>query len=122
MRRILGMLFAVIVAVIGPAAAQTLNTTRAQGDMYQRILTATNSYARQLGLDDTYVAYCQTKLSLETSHQPPDGLIPYGVNYNTIATQQQLDQVIAIREAFETVYLRLCLADAKSSMLRAGGH
>lgn len=120
MRVFLGA-FALVVALVDGASAQTLDTGRAQGEMYRRIQAATDAYARSLDLGDVYISYCQTRLTLETAHQPTDGLTPYGVNYNSITTQQRLDDVIAIREAFETVYLRLCLADAKASLLRAAG-
>lgn len=74
--------------------------------MLNRIGAAVDAYAASVALDGSYVTYCYTQLGLATRHEP-DGSIPYGVNYNTIRTEQELRSIIEVREAFETNYLRL---------------
>lgn len=110
------LVFAVFLSGGGrSAAAQTLDSAAAQGAMLSRIQEETTRYALSLGLDDSYIIYCSVRMHFDTRHET-DGWIPYGVNYNTIRSQRELDQVIATREAFETSYLRLCLADARVTL------
>jgi hypothetical protein len=53
---------------------------------------AIEPYARDLGLDRSYVVYCNVRMHLDTEHET-DGWVPYGVNYNNIRTQRELDNV-----------------------------
>jgi hypothetical protein len=39
--------------------------------------------------------------------------MPLGVNHDQISDQNQLNEVIAAREAYEPSFLTLCLANAK---------
>jgi hypothetical protein len=115
MSRLLMTTLAALVVSAGSVSAQSVDTVAAQGAMFARIEAAIEPYARDLGLDRSYVVYCNVRMHLDTEHET-DGWVPYGVNYNNIRTQRELDNVIATREAFETNYLRLCLANARASL------
>jgi hypothetical protein len=115
MSRLLMTTLAALVVSTGSVSAQSVDTVAEQGAMFARIEAAIGPYARDLGLDRSYVVYCNVRMHLDTEHET-DGWVPYGVNYNNIRTQRELDNVIATREAFETNYLRLCLANARASL------
>lgn len=95
--------------------AQSLDTTKAQAEMHNRISAAVNSFARRIGAGSALETYCRVELFMHTQH-PADGSIPYGVNYNNIRSQRELDQVIGVREAHERNYLLLCIARAKRDL------
>ena len=96
--------------------AKALDTSRAQSEMYSRINASVDAFADRLGVKADLVSYCRTELNLHTMNHPANGLIPYGVNYNTIDSQSHLDHVIRVREAHEHNYLLLCLARAKRDL------
>jgi hypothetical protein len=102
----------------GPAVAQTVNTDKAQAEMYKRITAAVDSFAARIEAEGDLVSYCWTELRLHTEH-PPDESVPYGVNYYNIHSQSQLDQIINVREAYERIYLTLCLSRAKQDLAGA---
>jgi hypothetical protein len=91
-------------------------TGSAQTAMHARIDTVVGTYADELGLETSYISYCRTKMELETSLYPTNGNIPFGIDYRNIPDAETLDYVIRSREAYETNYLRLCLADARATL------
>jgi hypothetical protein len=104
-------------AAAQPASTQPFNRERAQGAMLMRVQKVTDEYAAALGLAPSVVSYCHTKLRLDTRHEA-DGSIPYGFNYRTSA-DEQVQLTLDVREAFETTYLKLCLADVKAKLSSA---
>jgi hypothetical protein len=74
------------------ALVVSAGSVSAQGAMFARIEAAIEPYARDLGLDRSYVVYCNVRMHLDTEHET-DGWVPYGVNYNNIRTQRELDNV-----------------------------
>ena len=99
-----------------PCLAQPLqpgDTDRAQIEMGDREEAAWRAYMASVDLDESYLSYCRTSMRLATK-QPQDGQIPFGVNYYTLRTAEDLRVVIAAREAFETNFVRLCLAGARA--------
>lgn len=118
------LVLAIFLLVFSPGAAlaqpvEQGEVAMAQAQMLNRVSETTERYANSLGLDWSYVSYCQSLMFLESRH-PPDGSIPFGVDYNRITTREHLQQVITAREAFETNYLRLCLADARAKLNAVG--
>lgn len=87
-----------------------------QTKMHERVMAFAAAYAARFGVGSPFFEYCQTKLTISTSHEPTDGLIPYGVNYNDIRTESELKNGLDQRENYEKTYLVLCLADAKRSL------
>ena len=85
----------------------------AQARMLERIRADVTRYASEIGIPQEFVTFCQIELHLKTYAHPTDGYIPLGVNYNQISDQNQLNEVIAAREAYERSFLTLCLANAK---------
>lgn len=102
-------------AATGGVVAQPIDTQRPQGEMLTRIEKAIDSYASRLNVPSSVVVYCRVQLQLDT-RSAADGAIPFGVNYNTIATQEKLKNVIYVREAYETTYLKLCISRAKRDL------
>ena len=92
MSRLLMTTLAALVVSAGSVSAQSVDTVAAQGAMFARIEAAIEPYARDLGLDRSYVVYCNVRMHLDTEHET-DGWVPYGVNYNNIRTQRELDNV-----------------------------
>jgi hypothetical protein len=108
--------FALALSASATAEVSELQSVEAQAAMFKRIDEAVAAYVQQSGIDESYVGYCRTKLSMDTNAVPADGSIPFGVNYNKIATADELSTVIAARENFERSYLILCIANAKSAL------
>jgi hypothetical protein len=101
-----------------PCLAQPLqpgDADRAQGEMIKREDAVWRGYLATIGLDESYLSYCQTSMALATK-RTADGEIPFGVNYSTLGTADKLRLVISVREAFETNFVRLCLADARARL------
>lgn len=92
---------------------------KAQSEMLKRIDASIKKYAARIGIDPWYIAYCRGKMDIELSLYPVNGSIPFGVDYKTISSSDRLELVLSNREAFETGYLQLCLANAKSSLKAA---
>jgi len=64
--------------------------SRAQGQMHTRISAAVEKYAVEIGIDPDYITYCHSEMALQTSRDSPNGLIPFGVNYNEIRDSSYL--------------------------------
>ena len=92
---------------------------RAQVEMFRRIEQATTTYSREIGLSENYIAYCRHELHLKTYAHPRDAYVPFGIDYNTIADQRRLDEIIVARENYETSFIVLCLAKAKKALADA---
>jgi hypothetical protein len=92
---------------------------RAQGAMLARIELASNTYARKIGLELVYVAYCNEELYLKKFQHPANGQIPFGVNYREIRDSKFLELVVHNREVYETSFMFLCLANAKNVLRSA---
>ena len=105
-------------SILAPAygAISETESGNAQGAMFKRIDSAVAAYVQGRGIDESYVEYCRTKLNMDTSREPTNGMIPFGVDYTKIATTDELKIVIATRENFERSYLILCLAEAKKTL------
>jgi hypothetical protein len=98
------------------AHAQRLDISKAQADMHSRIAAVVDLHSKRLGLPFHVVSYCRTELNSYAAAQPKNGAYPFGVNYNELKTQEDLDLVIALRESYEKTYLRLCLSRAKRDL------
>ena len=70
------------------AFAETLDIVKAQAEMHDRVSDAAQSYASVIGIS-SYYTYCLIEMNMHT-RQPIDGLVPFGVNYNNIQSQQKL--------------------------------
>src|SRR5690348_11750916 len=85
-----------------PASAQQqglpIDTSRAQVEMEQRVAAAVKRYADEIGMSDSWIAYCYQELYLHTYQHPANGQIPFGFNYSKVTDQQRLDLVLSIRE------------------------
>lgn len=92
---------------------------KAQAQMLKRIDANIKKYAARIDIEPWYIFYCRGKMDIETSLYPANGSIPFGVNYRTISNSERLELVLSNREAFETGYLQLCLANAKSTLKAA---
>ena len=90
-------------------------TTPAQAKMIGRIADKIDAFVAAKTIDPSLTGYCQSKLALDTRHET-DGSIPFGVNYRTLKTMEELAVVINAREVFELNYLKLCLAEAQRSL------
>jgi hypothetical protein len=108
----------IIIVMPSLAMAEPFNRDKAQSDMLLRFTRSTSAFASQIGLPNFYITYCYTKLNLSTKNQPADGSIPYGVNYNT-ASDETVRQTLSAREAYETGYVMVCLAEAKNAIFAA---
>jgi hypothetical protein len=93
-------------------AAEKIDADKAQSEMQNRITKAVNQFVEKLGASSDVEWYCRLELNRVTSTYPSNGLIPFGVNYGGISTQQHLDMVINAREMYETVSIKLCIARA----------
>lgn len=92
---------------------------KAQAEMLRRIDINIRKYVARIGIEPWYIFYCRGKMDIETSQYPVNGSIPFGVDYRTISNSARLELVLSNREAFETGYLQLCLASAKSILKAA---
>ncbi len=112
------VLVVVVLSVSLPvsAFAQSIDTDRAQGEMYSRVDAAVTAFARRIGAGNDLLDYCWLELHLHTRQHPVDGFIPFGVNYNNIRSQTKLNLVIVMRETYERTYLSLCIARAKRDL------
>ena len=113
------LLLAVAASLCATAQAQTTKPDelkRAQGAMLMRAMDAMDAYAERLQLDPSYVTYCRLKMELETTQYPANGFEPFGTNYNTIADMATMNRVLAQREAFEVSSVKLCLANARTTL------
>ena len=118
MRSTLKMILAVMVLCTSPFAqafAQGLDTAKAQAEMLNRVSAVVDSFARRIGAGNDLSNYCWTELHLHTRHAT-DGSIPYGVDYNNIRSQRELDTVIKVREVHMRNYLLLCIARARRDL------
>jgi hypothetical protein len=118
---LLGVAFGILGAAANAIAEPVTKAEvqRAQGAMLNRITSAVTAYSTSIGIAAEYVTYCYTKLNLETEGHPQDGSVPYGVNYDTLVEGDELRVIIQVREAYEKSFLKLCLAEAKSTLDRA---
>lgn len=98
------------------AHAQRLDVSKAQTDMHARVSVAVDQHASRLGLSRDVVSYCRTELNAHTDTYPKNGAYPFGVNYNELKTQDDLNLVISLRESYEKTYMRLCLSRAKRDL------
>jgi hypothetical protein len=98
------------------ANAQRIDTSKAQTEMHARVSVVVDQHASRLGLPRDVVSYCRTELNHHTETFPKNGSYPFGVNYNELKTQEDLDLVIALRESYEKTYMRLCLSRAKRDL------
>jgi hypothetical protein len=116
--RSLAQYAAVSVAILLPhiSLAQRLDISKAQTDMHSRVSVVVDQHASRLGLPRDVVSYCRTELNGHTDTYPKNGSYPFGVNYNELRTQDELDLVIALRESYEKTYMRLCLSRAKRDL------
>ena len=87
--------------------------------MLQRESDAANAYADRISLDNSFVYFCNTKMTLQYEGHPTDGSLPYGISYYGIKSKKELDQIIASREVFERSYLLTCLAEVKANFRAA---
>jgi hypothetical protein len=115
---------AVLVIVLGTgwgAEAQVPmpQVLQAQAEMSERISRIVAAYATQIGLDESFVSYCQSELSLKVTVYPPNGLVPFGMNWRTIPDRQTLDWAISVREDYERNFIILCLANARNARREA---
>ena len=103
--------------------AQSLDASvvqKAQSAMISRVSAAIDKYADQIKAEKSLITYCRGELALKTSLYPPNGLVPFGVNYNQIRDIEALETIIWNRESHETWFLKLCLANAIIAMKTAG--
>lgn len=106
------------IATPGLASLPELQVSRAQAQMLKRIDAAVAAYADKIGVSEDLITYCRSQMFLDTRHQA-DGSIPFGVNYQAIENESQLEVILSVREAYETNYLILCLARAKITLDQA---
>jgi hypothetical protein len=93
-------------------SAVALDTTAAQAQMLQRVFKNIDAFMAQVGATSEMNTYCRVLLNRFDDSAPKDGSVPFGVDYNQVKTQQELDTIIEVREAFETVFLKRCLSRA----------
>jgi hypothetical protein len=112
------MLLVLGVALAAPRSAlsQAIDVGKAQTDMLSRVSRVVDQHASRLGLSRDVVSYCRTELNGHLDSFPSNGSYPFGVNYNQLKTQDQLDLVISLRESYEVTYMRLCLSRAKRDL------
>jgi hypothetical protein len=91
----------------------------AQSQMLARIHDAVARHAAEIEIDPMYVSFCQSEMHLRTFSHPTNGYIPFGVNYNSITDSERLEHVLSAREAYETSFMFLCLANAKNALRQA---
>lgn len=117
----LGLFFGVLLfsTVVRAESITPQEVDKAQAEMLKRIEANIKKYAARIGLDPWYISYCRGKMDIEIALYPQNGSIPFGVNYRTISDSERLELVLSNREAFETGYLQLCLANAKSTLSAA---
>lgn len=114
MIRVWGLLFVILPVTV--CAQENLDTSRAQVQMLQRISSVVNQRAQQLGLSQDVVTYCRIELNNKTDQFPRNGSIPFGINYNQISDERELDRVISSRESYEKTFMLLCLSRAKREL------
>jgi hypothetical protein len=108
--------------LVTPVAAAPVDAeavSNAQSQLIARISTEMLAYATRIRVDPGIVGYCQGELYLRTFQHPPNGHVPFGVNYNQIRDSERLDVVISNRENYERWFLKLCIANAKLTLHRA---
>ena len=113
---------AVVESLCLTASSQPLDSAvvdKAQTAMLARIDQAVKAFASQIKVEQSLITYCRGELALRTSLYPANGLVPFGVNYSQIRDMQALDTLIWNRESHETWFLKLCLANARTSMREA---
>ena|ERR1039458_4405991 len=113
---------AIVIICSGPVSAAPVTqqeVSRAQGAMLIRVQKAVAAYAQKIGIDASYVSYCQSELDRKTDVLPSNGLIPFGVDYNSITDSDNLKIILDSREAYERSSQILCLARAKASLKAA---
>lgn len=88
--------------------------------MLGRIDESVKAYAGQLGLDDSFIAYCRTELRIRLQEQVKQDNPVFNFTPEKIRTQAALDAVIRIREAYERNFQYLCLAQARNTLGTAG--
>lgn len=111
-------LFVILVLAFAPMAlAQTtLNTSKLQIEMLDRVLAAEQLRAQQLGLNGEVVEYCQVELNRNEDQFPHNGEIPFGINYNEITNPAQFKKILEVRESYEKTFMYLCLARVKKEL------
>ena len=89
---------------------------KAQVEMLNRVDVSVKLFAEKVKIEPWYISYCKSQMNLETVSYPKNGVIPLGVDYSMINDSERLELVIGHREAFETGYMQLCLANAKNAL------
>jgi hypothetical protein len=117
-------LIAVLIdSLCSPVWAQSLDASvvqKAQSAMISRVSAAIDKYADRINAESSLITYCRGELALKTSLYPPNGLIPFGVNYNQIRDAETLETIIWNRESYETWFQKLCLANAMIAIKTVG--
>lgn len=116
MKRILILVMVGSVSAMPSVSAQGVDATAAQGKMQGRISKEINQFLQHTGASSELYQYCSLEMALVLTQYPNNGFIPFGVNYNSITTQQHLDMVINSRETYETTRIKLCIARAKRDL------
>ena len=91
----------------------------AQGQMISRVQAEMDAYAKRLRMDPSIVTYCNGERHLHTYQYPLNGQLPFGIIYNQIKDSERLEQVLRVREAYDSWFLRLCITNAKLTIERA---
>lgn len=93
-------------------------TSTAQINMNSRTVNAASAYAKAIKLDHSFVNYCLTENNKKREHAS-DGSIPFGVNWRTIASKEDLNTIISTLEPWIRNDMILCLARAKADLAAA---
>ena len=101
------------------SAQQAIDTGPAQYQMFSRVMEAVKAYAQSIGIEESWIGYCQQELHLQTYAHPPNGYVPFGVDYNTITDRKRLDEILLSRQNYETSFITLCLANVKKTLADA---
>lgn len=107
-----------LLLMLQAATVSQQEVQRAQAEMLNRVLADIRAYVAEIALDGSYATYCFNKMALDKS-RAPDGMVPFKVDYNTIADRDELETVLHTREVFERSYMKLCLTDAKRTLKSA---
>ena len=101
------------------SAQQAIDTEQAQSQMWSRVIEAAKAYAQSIGIEESWIGYCQEELHLQTYAHPPDGYVPFGVNYDKITDRKRLDEILLVRQTYTTSFITLCLANVKKTLADA---
>lgn len=79
--------------------------------MFERMNRELHIFMDTIGATSEVNTFCQIQMNLFTDAQPKNGNIPFGVNYNALKTEAELNTIITVREAFETIYMKRCMVE-----------